>query len=144
MNGKILAVDDDEILLKLIKRTLESDGYEVFTATCGQDALGIFSQITPDVVILDIMMPDMDGWQVCHHLRQTSCVPIIFLSALSTVHDVVQGLMTGADDYLTKPFEIAEFRARVAALMRRARMTPTPPQILRFNNRELIINRTEQ
>ncbi|MFQ6101032.1 MAG: response regulator [Anaerolineae bacterium] len=144
MTEKILAIDDDPIILKLISQTLQPKGFSIFTATSGQEGLTLFHQIAPDLVILDVMMPGMSGWEVCERLRQTSCVPIIFLTALNSVENVVQGLTGGADDYLAKPFKISELTARVTALLRRARMPREQPDVLRFGGGDLIINRSEQ
>ncbi len=144
MGEKILVIDDDTNLHKLISRTLESEGFSVFTAANGPEGLKLFHRIAPDLVILDVMMPGMNGWEVCRRLRRVSSVPIIFLTALDAVENVVQGLVGGADDYLTKPFKINELTARVVALLRRARMPHEQPDILRFGCGELIINRTEQ
>lgn len=141
---KILAIDDDVILLKLIRRSLEPLGFSIYTATSGEEGLALFPQIAPDLVILDIMMPGMDGWEVCRRLRKVSAVPIIFLTALDSVNDIVQGLIGGADDYLAKPFTIEELGARVTAQLRRARMSHEQPEILRFGGGDLIINCTEQ
>jgi len=141
---KILAIDDDVILLKLIRRSLEPLGFSIYTATSGEEGLALFPQIAPDLVILDIMMPGMDGWEVCRRLRKVSAVPIIFLTALDSVNDIVQGLTGGADDYLAKPFTIEELGARVTAQLRRARMSHEQPEILRFGGGDLIINCTEQ
>lgn len=141
---KILAIDDDVILLKLIRRSLEPLGFSIYTATSGEEGLALFPQIAPDLVILDIMMPGMDGWEVCRRLREVSAVPIIFLTALDSVNDIVQGLTGGADDYLAKPFTIEELGARVTAQLRRARMSHEQPEILRFGGGDLIINCTEQ
>jgi len=144
MAEKILVVDDDSNLRTLIRQTLQSEGFSVLTATDGEEGLALFPQIAPDLVILDVMMPGLDGWEVCRRLRQVSSVPIIFLTALTTVEDVVHGLVDGADDYLAKPFKIAELTARVTALLRRARMPHEQPDILRFGDGDLIINRNEQ
>ena len=144
MAEKILAIDDDVILLKLIRQSLEPEGFSVTTATSGEEGLAVFHQTAPDLVILDVMMPGMDGWEVCQRLRQVSSVPIIFLTALEKVENVVQGLVGGADDYLAKPFRVVELSARVTALLRRARMPHEQADILRFGGGELIINRTQQ
>jgi len=144
MAEKILVIDDDVILLKLIRRSLEPMGLSIHTATSGEEGLALFPQLAPDLVILDIMMPGMDGWEVCQRLRQISSVPIIFLTALNSVNDIVQGLTGGADDYLAKPFKIDELRARVIAQLRRARMSHEQPDVLRFGGGDLIINRAEQ
>ena len=144
MTEKILAIDDDPLMLKLISQTLQVEGFTVHTAGSGRDGLALFHQIAPDLVILDVMMPGMSGWEVCERLRQTSSVPIIFLTALDSVENVVQGLTGGADDYLAKPFKINELTARVTALLRRARMPHERPDVLRFGGGDLVINRTEQ
>ena len=141
---KILVIDDDLILLKLIRRTLEPQGFSIYTAESGEEGLALFPQIAPDLVILDIMMPGMDGWEVCRRLRKTSAVPIIFLTALDSVNDIVQGLIGGADDYLAKPFKIDELSARVTAQLRRARMSHEQPDVLRFGGGDLVINCAEQ
>jgi two-component system KDP operon response regulator KdpE len=144
MGEKILIIDDDALLLRMIHLSLQSQGFSVFTAIDGEEGLALFHQIAPDLVILDIMMPGMDGWEVCGRLRQISPVPIIFLTALGSEENIVDGLMGGADDYLVKPFTVTELRARVVALLRRARMSPRPPDILRFRGGDLVINRAEQ
>jgi len=144
MAEKILAIDDEEALLELVRISLQREGFSIFTATSGEEGLAIFYQIAPDLVILDVMMPGTDGWEVCQRLRQGSPVPIIFLTALASVENVVRGLMTGADDYLVKPFKVAELKARVTALLRRARMPHDQADILRFGGGDLIINCTEQ
>jgi len=141
---KILVIDDDEFLLRLTERVLQKQGYSVFTATNGETGLTLFRQLAPDLVILDVMMPGMDGWEVCRNLRQVSAVPIIFLTALGSEKHVVSGLTSGADDYLVKPFRPEELLARVSALLRRARMPYEPPSILRFGEGDLTINCTEQ
>jgi len=144
MAEKILVIDDDEPLLRLITLSLEKQGFSMFTTTNGKEGLALFQQIAPDLVILDLMMPGMDGWEICSHLRRISSVPIILLTALSSEQNIVNGLMGGADDYLVKPFTTAELRARVIALLRRTRMTYEQPDVLRFGGGDLIINRTER
>jgi len=140
----ILVIDDDSLLLRLVKRTLEQDGYSVFTARTGEEGLALFDQVGADLVIVDIMMPGMDGWEVCRRLRKSSCVPILVLSALAADVHVVSGLTVGADDYQVKPLMGRELRARVAALLRRARMPRYQSDVLRFNDGDLVINRAEQ
>lgn len=144
MAEKILIIDDNVSLLRLMERTFESRGFTVLTANNGAKGLKTFHQMAPDLIILDIMMPGMDGWEVCHRIREVSAVPIICLTALDSLDDIVQGLEKGADDYLVKPFEIDELRARVAAQLRRSRMSHEKPDILRFGGDELVINRQEQ
>jgi two-component system KDP operon response regulator KdpE len=144
MPERILVVDDEEAVLKLIGTVLEKESYTIFKATSGEEGLALFRQIAPDMVILDIMMPGMDGLEVCRRLRKTSSVPIIFLTALGSEKNIVDGLMSGADDYLTKPIRIAELRARVSAVFRRARMLHERSEVLRFGGGDLVINRAEQ
>ena len=144
MAERILIVDDDKELLDLMHQALQGEGFSIFMAESGERGLAIFDQVAPDVMILDIMMPGMDGWEVCRRLRQASPVPIIFLTALGSTENTVQGLMGGADDYLVKPFKVAELRARVRAVLRRARMTTQQLDVLRFGNGDLILNRAEQ
>jgi DNA-binding response OmpR family regulator len=120
-SSTILLVDDDEAVRKLLSFPLERDGYEVVQAADGEEALSCFGEQSVDLVVLDIMLPRLDGLEVCKQLRARSTVPIIMLTARDDELDKVLGLELGADDYITKPFSIREFRSRVRALMRRAR-----------------------
>ncbi len=115
-----VVVDDDERLLGVIKRGLRLHGFEVTTFADPQAALAFLESRPADVVVLDVMMPDLDGVSLCRRLRQTQSIPILMLSARDTVPDRILGLESGADDYVTKPFEIAELAARLRALMRRS------------------------
>lgn len=117
---KILVVDDEDLLVKGIKYNLKSDGYEVITGSTGLDAVRLTQEEKPDLVILDIMMPEMDGLTACSRIREFSNVPIIFLTAKSDDMDKLIGFDHGTDDYLTKPFNILELKARIRALLRRA------------------------
>ncbi|RLC91282.1 MAG: DNA-binding response regulator [Chloroflexi bacterium] len=144
MAEKILAIDDDETLLELIRISLQREDLSVFTTMSGEEGLALFNQIAPDLVILDVMMPGIDGWEICRRLRKVSTVPILFLTVLDSVEHIVRGLQSGADDYLVKPFRVSELTARVTALLRRTRMPHDQPDILRFGGGDLIINRTEQ
>jgi DNA-binding response OmpR family regulator len=117
---KILIVDDDRPSLKMTGFLLREEGYSVFTADNGHDALRMIDEKTPDLLILDVMMPGMDGWEVTRQLRRTTNLPIIILSAKGETTDRVFGLDLGADDYLAKPFEPSELLARVRAVLRRA------------------------
>lgn len=130
MSTRVLVIEDDEQILKLLKRGLAYEGYEVDTAMDGPSGLAIARDNPPDVVILDLMLPGMDGLEVCRRLRAGGSVPILILTAKDTVTDRIQGLDMGADDYMVKPFELDELLARVRALLRRAQ--PAQPQILRF------------
>ncbi len=116
----ILLVDDEESVQKLLTYPLERDGYRVVQARDGEEALARFGQQPVDLVVLDVMLPKLDGLEVCKRLRTTSTVPIIMLTARDDELDKVLGLELGADDYITKPFSIREFRSRVRALLRRA------------------------
>lgn len=117
--SKILVVDDELNICELLKLYLENEGYTVFTANDGQAAVTAFQQKAPDLVLLDIMLPKMDGWQVCREIRKTSSAPIIMLTAKGETIDKVAGLEMGADDYIVKPFEMKELLARVHAVLRR-------------------------
>jgi two-component system KDP operon response regulator KdpE len=126
MNHKILVIDDDKDLAQMLKAQLELMDYNVVTAANGRDGLKKSYQVRPDLVVLDIMMPDMDGWETCNRLRELSNVPIIMLTARNMKGDVVKGLESGADDYLTKPFSSAELNARIQAVLRRSKEANSP------------------
>ena len=119
MANKILVVDDDLNICELLKLYLENEGYMVFTANDGQEAVDTFQNKTPDLVLLDIMLPKKDGWQVCREIRKISSAPIIMLTAKGETFDKVLGLELGADDYVVKPFDAKEVMARVKAVLRR-------------------------
>jgi DNA-binding response OmpR family regulator len=120
MTTKILVVDDEPLYIRLLKVNLEAEGYEVTTAENGEEALDSLSQNTPDLIIMDVMMPKLDGVTTCQRIRQFSNVPIILLTALGEEQDRVNGLNIGADDYVVKPFSATELVARVRAVLRRA------------------------
>jgi DNA-binding response OmpR family regulator len=122
----ILLVDDEDAVRRVLAFPLEKDGYEVVQAADGEEALERFSEHDVDLVVLDVMLPRLDGLEVCKRLRATSNVPIIMLTARDDELDKVIGLELGADDYITKPFSIREFRSRVRALLRRARRPHLP------------------
>jgi DNA-binding response OmpR family regulator len=119
MSIKILVVDDEPLYLRLLKVNLESEGYEIITAKNGEEAIEQLSQGMPNLIIMDIMMPKMDGIAACERIRQFSNVPIILLTARTEEQDRVNGLNLGADDYVTKPFSATELVARVRAILRR-------------------------
>ncbi|GHO45940.1 response regulator transcription factor [Ktedonospora formicarum] len=119
----IVTADDDAQLLRLIKRNLEFEEYEVFAASDGEQALQLVEAHAPDVVLLDVMMPKMDGFTACQRIREFSSVPIIIITARGQDRDKVHGLDLGADDYLTKPFSVEELLARVRAVLRRSRLS---------------------
>ncbi len=120
---RILAVDDDRNNLKMLAFLLGEEGYEVLTTDNGRTAIEMVDSQHPDLIILDLMMPQIDGYEVCRRVRQTTDVPIIILSAKGETQDKVQGLNLGADDYLPKPFEPSELLARVKAVLRRSEMS---------------------
>lgn len=117
---KILVVDDEAVIVKGIRFNLQSDGYEVICGSSGLDALRLTREEKPDLLILDLMMPQMDGFTACRKIREFSTVPIIMLTAKSENEDKLTGFDSGADDYLTKPFNILELKARIRALLRRS------------------------
>jgi two-component system response regulator MprA len=120
MRAKILVVDDDEKITSLLRRSLTFEGYDVQTAHDGREGLRKMLETEPDLVVLDVMMPNLDGWEVCERIRKSgSNVPILMLTAKDEVKDRVKGLDLGADDYLVKPFALEELLARVRALLRR-------------------------
>jgi DNA-binding response OmpR family regulator len=125
---RILLVDDEQSVQTLLSYPLRKDGYHVTSATDGQEALQRFAENRFDLVILDLMLPKLDGVEVCRQLRRRSQVPIIMLTAKGSEGDKVAGLEVGADDYITKPFSMREFRSRVKAALRRSRMVGDFPQ----------------
>lgn len=141
----ILAVDDDPHLLRLVKQALTFEGYDVLTASDGVRALAQVKAQQPDLVLLDVMMPKMDGFAVCQRVREFSLVPIILLTARGLEHDKVRGLELGADDYLTKPFNVDELLARVTAVLRRAQFPPDEhPYATRTIIGDLLIDHTRR
>lgn len=120
----VLVVDDDPALLPLMEYTFAKEGYEVYTAADGREALRQFYAHRPDLIILDIMMPGMDGWETCRRIREVSDVPILMLTARGQDEDIIRGLEYGADDYMTKPFSIKVLLAHARAVLRRAALPP--------------------
>ncbi len=139
MSEKILVIDDEETTVQLISILLERRGYEVTRALRAEDGLRKAYRTHPDLVLLDIMMPDMDGWEVCRRLRELSDVPIVFLTARHEIRDVVKGLEMGADDYIVKPYDNDELVARVRAHLRRS-PAPTIAEELVFDGGDFRVN----
>lgn len=139
MNKKALIVEDDVNIAELLMLYLEKDGFEVSIAHDGGRGIAMFNEVKPDLVLLDIMMPVMDGIQVCREIRKVSAVPVIMLTAKGETADKVTGLDTGADDYVTKPFEIKELLARIHAVMRRAEPEDAPKE-KKLSYDKLVIN----
>jgi DNA-binding response OmpR family regulator len=126
MSSRILLVEDDERIRASLRLALEDEGYEVDEAGAGEQALERFAEQAADVVLIDLMLPGIDGFECCRQLRRVSAVPVIMVTARTDTHDVVAGLEAGADDYVTKPFVAKELAARIRALMRRARSVDVP------------------
>lgn len=139
MGSKILIVDDDINICEMLKLYLEKEGYEVKCANDGGDGVTFFKLYEPDLVLLDIMLPKKDGWQVCREIRECSSKPIIMLTAKGNVFDKVLGLELGADDFITKPFEMKELSARIKAVLRRysAYDRHEDDETIRFENIEI-------
>lgn len=148
MAKKALVVEDDSNIAELLRLYMGKDGFEVAIAPDGGKAVEMFESYQPDIVLLDIMLPIMDGWQVCGEIRKTSKVPIIMLTAKGETGDKISGLEMGADDYITKPFEVKELLARVHAVMRRSDDGDAPAEhklsfdklIINLDSYELIVN----
>jgi DNA-binding response OmpR family regulator len=137
---RILLVDDEQSIQTLLSYPLRKDGYHVTSAQDGREALQRFDEARFDLVILDLMLPKLDGVEVCRELRARSQVPIIMLTAKGSETDKVAGLEVGADDYITKPFSMREFRSRVKAALRRSRMAGEPPGEEAIDHGELKID----
>ncbi|NMA68080.1 MAG: response regulator transcription factor [Desulfitobacterium sp.] len=140
---KIFVIDDEVNLLEVIKDYLQKEGFEVFTSVNGEEALRLFPLLQPDFIILDLMLPDLSGEEICRQIRKQSDVPILMLTAKSSEEDRIQGLALGADDYLVKPFSPRELVMRVKAILRRTLGKTRIENILTFNNGDLEINLEE-
>lgn len=137
-SGKIMIVDDDRNICELLRLYIEKEGFETAIANDGKAAVQMFDSVNPDLMLLDIMLPELDGWQVCREIRKISTIPIIMLTAKDETFDKVLGLELGADDYMTKPFDPKELIARIKAVMRRTQTAVAPERELAFPN--LVIN----
>jgi DNA-binding response OmpR family regulator len=137
----VLVVDDDVRMLRMMKRMLELEGFQTAIANSGESALKTFEKETPDLILLDIMMPDMDGYTVCQRIREFSQVPIIMVTARGDDKEKVAGLNAGADDYVTKPFSASELAARVRAVLRRIGNQDRPAEAV-FRHKDLLIDFT--
>ncbi len=137
MGTRILAVEDDERIRSAVKLALEDEGWTVEEAGTGEHALERFGAEPTDVVLIDIMLPGIDGFELCRSIRRTSDVPIVMVTARDDTHDVVAGLEAGADDYLTKPFAPKELSARIRALLRRARSSETSTSAIDVGDLEI-------
>ena len=145
---KILIVDDDENICELLRLYLEKDGFSTIVANDGKQAVEFNTKHSPDLILLDIMLPLLDGWQVCREIRKNSDIPIIMLTAKGETFDKILGLELGADDYISKPFDTKEVIARIKAVLRRTDKKSEPAQkkvsfdklIINLTNYELIVN----
>ncbi len=141
---KVLVVDDEQSICEILKLNLEAQGHEVRCAYDGAEAISVFRLYDPDIVLLDIMLPKKDGWQVCREIREFSNVPIIMITAKGDTFDKVLGLELGADDFIVKPFDTKEVLARVKAVSRRtAAVGPSDDETVRFENIEINLQKYE-
>ena len=139
---KVLIVDDDKNICDLLRVYLEKEGYSTIISNEGNEAMVKFNSLNPDIVLLDIMLPGMDGWQICKEIRKASDTPIIMLTAKSEIFDKVLGLELGADDYIVKPFDTKEVLARIKAVARRSGKLPKPVEMQEVHYDKLSINLT--
>ncbi len=142
MQYKILIVDDDVNICELLRLYLEKDGFETVVAYDGEQAVEYAAKYSPDLILLDIMLPKLDGWQVCREIRKTSETPIIMLTAKGETFDKILGLELGADDYVSKPFDTKEVIARIKAVLRRTRENDRAAQVSEVRYDKLRINLT--
>ena len=145
METKLLVVDDDANICDMLKLYFENEGYKVKTACDGIDGVNAFKLYEPDLVLLDIMMPKKDGWQVCREIREISSKPVIMITAKGDVFDKVLGLELGADDFMVKPFDMKELSARIKAVLRRynAHSNTSDDEIVKFENIEISLQKYE-
>lgn len=136
----ILLVDDEEKIVEVLEAYLNKENFKVFSCSNGKEALNIFNSNKIDLILLDLMLPDLSGEEVCKAIREKSCVPIIMITAKTEEEDLLEGFDIGADDYVTKPFSVKQLIARIKALLRRTSNCDKNDKILTFNNEELKIN----
>lgn len=145
MDTKLLIVDDDPAICDVLKIYFENEGYEVKVAHDGVEGISTFKMYAPDLVLLDIMLPKRDGWQVCREIREMSSKPVIMITAKGEVFDKVLGLELGADDFVVKPFDMKELSARVKAVLRRSRSygEREDDEVVKFENLEISLQKYE-
>ena len=145
METKLLIVDDDPNICDMLKLYFKNEGYKVETANDGVEGLSVFKLYDPDLVLLDIMMPKKDGWQVCREIREISSKPVIMITAKGEVFDKVLGLELGADDFIVKPFDMKELSARIKAVLRRynAHTRTSDDEVVKFENLEISLQKYE-
>ena len=141
--GKVLVADDDKNIFELLRLYLVKEGFQVVLAGDGEDALARFSAENPDIILLDVMMPRLDGWQVCREIRKKSECPIIMITAKGETFDKVLGLELGADDYVVKPFETKEIVARIKAVLRRTGKSAAENDVKEVSYDKLVVNMTK-
>ena len=141
--GKVLVADDDKNICELLRLYLVKEGFQVVLARDGEEALARFSAENPDIILLDVMMPRLDGWQVCREIRKKSECPIIMITAKGETFDKVLGLELGADDYVVKPFETKEIVARIKAVMRRTGKNAAENDVKEVSYDKLVVNMTK-
>lgn len=140
--GRVLVVDDDKNICELLRLYLEKEGYGVILAHDGEEAVVKFNALKPDIILLDIMLPGIDGWQVCREIRKKSNVPIIMITAKQETFDKVLGLELGADDYVVKPFDTKEVIARIKAVYRRVGQSASEAEVKEVKYDKLSVNMT--
>ena len=145
MDKKILVIDDDANIREMLKIYMENEGYEVKTAEDGAEGVNFFKMYEPDIVLLDIMLPKKDGWQVCREIREIAPKPVIMITAKGETFDKVLGLELGADDFVVKPFDMKELSARVKAVLRRyqTHINPNDEEVIKFENIEISLQKYE-
>lgn len=145
MDTKLLIVDDDPNICDMLRLYFENEGYKIKTANDGIDGVNLFKMFEPDIVLLDIMMPKKDGWQVCREIREISSKPVIMITAKGEVFDKVLGLELGADDFIVKPFDMKELSARIKAVLRRynAHVDAEDDEGVKFENIEISLQKYE-
>ena len=146
LDTKILVIDNDSVTCEMLKNYFEKEGYEIKTVSDGFLGVDNFKLYNPDIVLLDIMLPKKDGWQVCREIREVSNQPIIVISAKTDTFDKVLALELGADDYIVKPFDVKELSARIKAVLRRARANNAPKndqEVIKFDNIEISLQKYE-
>ncbi len=145
MGTKILVIDDDVNICEMLRLYLENEGYEIKTANDGAEGVSFFKMYEPDLVLLDIMLPRKDGWQVCREIREISSKPIIMITAKGEVFDKVLGLELGADDFMVKPLEMKELSVRIKAVLRRCNSheNQNDEEVIKFDNIEISLQKYE-
>lgn len=142
LTGKVLIIDQDKNICELLRLNLEKEGYSVLVSNDGEEGLVKFNALKPDMVLLDVILPGIDGWQICREIRKKSNIPIIYITWKAEVFDKVLGLELGADDYIVKPFDVKEVLARMKAVMRRVNLVKSDNDLKEVHYDKLDINMT--